>query len=70
MISEGCKVVIKIINKFILIGQKKKVGWAVISGNHIYMQRIPYDSSIFTAETKEVDLALDLVRTCCCCVCV
>ena len=28
------------------------------------MQRIPDDSSIFTAEAKSVDLALDFIRTC------
>ena len=28
------------------------------------MQRIPEDSSIFTAEGKAVDLALDFIRTC------
>ena len=28
------------------------------------MQRIPDDSSIFTAEAKAVDLALDFRRTC------
>ena len=28
------------------------------------MQRIPYDSSIFIAEAKAVDIALDLIRTC------
>ena len=28
------------------------------------MQRIPDDSSIFTAEAKAVDLALDYIRTC------
>ena len=28
------------------------------------MQRIPDDSSIFTAEAKAVDLALDFVSTC------
>ena len=28
------------------------------------MQRIPDDSSIFTAEAKAVDLALDCIRTC------
>ena len=28
------------------------------------MQRIPDDSSIFTAEAKAVDLALDFIRTC------
>ena len=30
------------------------------------MQRIPDDSSIFTAEGKAVDLALDFIRTCFC----
>ena len=28
------------------------------------MQRIPYDSSIFTAEAKAVDLAFNFIRTC------
>ena len=28
------------------------------------MQRIPYDSSIFTAEAKAIDLALDVITTC------
>ena len=28
------------------------------------MQRIPDDSSIFTAKVKAVDLALDRIRTC------
>ena len=28
------------------------------------MQRLPDDSSIFTAEAKAVDLALDFIRTC------
>ena len=65
MISEGCKVVIRIINKC-TDGSKEdsNVGCAVISGNHINMQRIPDDSSIFTAEAKAVDLALDFIRTC------
>ena len=40
------------------------VGCAVISDNHINMQRIPGDSSIFTAEAKAVDLALDFISTC------
>ena len=66
MISEGCKVIMRIINNFILTGQKEdsKVGCAVISGNHSDMQRIPDDSSIFTAEAKTVDLALDFISTC------
>ena len=44
--------------------EESKVGCAVISDNHSNMQRIPDDSSIFTAETKVVDLALDFLRTC------
>ena len=47
------------------MGQKKtKVGCADISDNHSNMQRIPDDSSIFTAEAKAVDLALDFISTC------
>ena len=41
-----------------------KVGCAVTSDNHSNMQRIPDDSSIFTAEAKAVDLALDFISTC------
>ena len=44
--------------------EDSKVGCAVISGNHSNMQRLPDDSSIFTAEAKAVDLALDSIRTC------
>ena len=65
MISDGYKVVIRIINKFILIKKEdSKVGCAVISDNHSNMQRIPDDSSIFTAEAKAVDLALDFISYC------
>ena len=32
-----------------------------MSGNHSNMQGIPGDSSIFTAEAKAVDLALDFI---------
>ena len=47
-------------------GSKKdsKAGCAVISDNHSNMQRIPDDSSIFTAEAKAIDLALDFISTC------
>ena len=41
-----------------------KVGCAVISDNHSNMQRIPDNSSIFTAEAKAIDLALDFIGTC------
>ena len=44
--------------------EDSKVGCAVISDNRSYMQRIPDDSSIFTAEAKAVDLALDFISTC------
>ena len=42
--------------------EDSKAGCAVISDNHSNMQRIPDDSSIFTAEAKAVDLALDFIR--------
>ena len=42
--------------------ENSKVGCAVISDNHSNMQRIPDDSSIFTAEAKAIDLALDFIR--------
>ena len=41
-----------------------KVGCAVISDNHSNMQRMPDDSSIFTAEAKAIDLALDFISSC------
>ena len=44
--------------------EDSKVGCAVISDNHTNMQRIPDDSSIFTAEAKAIDLALDFISTC------
>ena len=43
---------------------KSKVGCSFISDNHSNMQCIPDDSSIFTAEGKAVDLALDFISTC------
>ena len=44
--------------------EDSKVGCAVISDNHSNMQRIPDDSSGFTAEAKSIDLALDFISTC------
>ena len=44
--------------------EESKVGCAVISDNHSNMQRIPDDSSIFTAEAKAIELALDFISTC------
>ena len=44
--------------------EDSKVGCAFISGNYSNMQCIPEVSSIFTAEAKAVDLALDFIRTC------
>ena len=45
---------------FILMWHKKTQR---LVGNHINMQRIPDNSSFFTAEAKAVDLALDFIRT-------
>ena len=42
----------------------QNVGCAVKSDNHCNMQHIADGSSIFTAEAKAVDLALDFIRTC------
>ena len=44
--------------------EDSKVGCAVISDNHSNMQRLPDDSSIFTAEAKAVGLALEFISTC------
>ena len=44
--------------------EDSKVGCAVISDNHNNMQLIPDDSSIFTAEAKAIDLALDFISNC------
>ena len=44
--------------------EDSKVGCAVISDNHSNMQRLPDDSSIFTAEAKAIDIALDFICTC------
>ena len=44
--------------------EDSNVGCAVISGNHSNLQRIPDDSSIFTAEAKAVEQALDFISTC------
>ena len=44
--------------------EDSKVGCAVISDKHSKMQRIPDDSSIFTAEAKTIYLTLDFISTC------
>ena len=46
------------------VKRRLKGGCAVISGNHSKMRRKPDDSTIFTAEAKAVDLALDFITTC------
>ena len=43
---------------------KEKVGCAVLRENDHQTMRIPDGSSIFTAEAKAIDLALDLVDNC------
>ena len=42
----------------------EKVGCAVLSGNHCSSLRIPDGSSVFTAEAKAIDLALDFINSC------
>ena len=44
--------------------EDSRVGCAVVSDSHGDMQRVPGDSSIFTAEAGAVDLALDFISTC------
>ena len=44
--------------------EDSKVGCAVISDNPSNMLCIPDDSSIFNAEAKAIDLALDFISTC------
>ena len=41
-----------------------KVGCAVVSDDYSETMRIPDGSSIFTAEAKAIDLALDLIADC------
>ena len=41
-----------------------KVGCAVVSENYSEIMRIPDVSSIFTAEAKAIDLALDFIADC------
>ena len=43
---------------------EKRVGCAVLMQNDCRMMRIPDGSSVFTAEAKAIDLALDLVDSC------
>ena len=66
MISEKMQSRYKNYQQIYTDGSKEdsKVGCAVISDNHSNMQRIPDDSSIFTAEAKAIDLALDFISTC------
>ena len=48
------------------MGQKKTQRSVVLlyQATIFFMQRIPDNSSTFTAEAKAVDLALDFIRTC------
>ena len=66
MISEGCKVVKRTINKFIPIGQRKTQRLVVLSYKAVILICNVYLTilSIFTAEAKAIDLALDFIRTC------
>ena len=42
----------------------EKVGCAFLYGNHFSSLRIPDGSSVFTAEAKAIDLALDFIDSC------
>ena len=42
----------------------EKVGCAFLYGNHFSTLRIPDGSSVFTAEAKAIDLALDFIDSC------
>ena len=42
----------------------EKVGCAFLYGNHFSSMRIPDGSSVFTAEAKAIDLALDFIDSC------
>ena len=66
MISENCKIVIRITNKFILMGQRKTQRLVVL----LYQTTIVICNvyltihQFSTAEAKAVDLALDFISTC------
>ena len=62
MISEKCKVVIRITNKFILMGQGKTQSLVVL----LYLTTIVICNVYLTIqqEAKAVDLALDFISTC------
>ena len=64
MISEKTQSRYKNYQQIYTDGSKEdsRVGCAVVSDNHSNMQRIPDDSSIFTAEVKAVDLAIPVQR--------
>ena len=65
MISEKCKVVIRMTNKFILMGQRKTQRLVVLLyQTTIVIYRKTDDSSIFTAEAKAIDQALHFISTC------
>ena len=52
---------------FIYIGGSKeenKVGCATFTNGNCKTLRLPDDSSIFTAEAKAIDLALDFINEC------
>ena len=65
MLSDDCKVVIRITNTFLMMGQRKTQSWLFCYiRKNINMQPIPDDSSIFIVEAKLVDPASDFIRTC------
>ena len=42
----------------------EKVGCAVVAGNHCNSLRVTGESSVFSAEAKAIDLALDFINSC------
>ena len=65
MISEKCKVVIRITNKFILMGQRKTQRLVVLLyQTTIVICNVYLTTHQFSLEAKAVDLALDFISTC------
>ena len=65
MILEKCKVVIRITNKFIQMGQRKTQRLAVLLyQTTIVICNVYLTIHQFIAEAKAIDLALDFISTC------
>ena len=66
MILEKCKVVIRITNKFILMGQKttRRLVMLLYQTTIVICNVYLTIHQFFTAEAKAIDLALDFISTC------